>query len=281
MSEGTTQDGGQATWFSGLDAEHAGHVQARGWDKLDPAAAAQEATKGHVAATRMLGVPADQLLRLPKDAADSDGWRGVWQRLGAPADPKDYAFEGLDLGDAGATTSFMDALRQTAAAANMPKQMVSEIARGVQKWIADRGTSYDAEVAENAASADRAIKENWGREHEHFTYVSKLGREALASRLGERLGGQIDGAFNVLREQGFGELAAELGRVVGAGLSEDRSGGGSGGGSGGATRMTKEMAQSRIEELKRDPAFGARAVMGDADALRELGRLHRLLAGEE
>lgn len=280
---GSTQGSGQGTppaWFAALDAEHVGHIQTRGWDKLDPAVAAQEAVKGHVAASRMLGVPQEQLLRLPKDAADSDGWRNVWQRLGAPKDAKDYNFEGVDLGDSGTTNSFMDAMRQTAAAANMPVQTAAEVAKGFQKWLADRATSYDTEVAANVAAADKAIKENWGKEHEHFSYIAKQGREALAARLGERLGPQLDAAFNLLREQGFGELAAELGRVAGAGLGEDRSGGGSGSGGSGPAKLTVEMAQARLAELSRDTAWAARRMAGDTDAAREFAMLIRTIAGE-
>lgn len=280
---GTTQGSGQSTppaWYAGLDAEHVGHIQTRGWDKLDPAAAALEAIKGHVAATRMVGVPENQLLRLPKEG-DSEGWRQVWQRLGAPADPKGYEFEGIDLaGDSGATNSFTDAMRQLAASLNLPKTAASEVAKGVQKWLTERVASAETEVADNLQSAERAIKANWGREFEHFQYVAKQGEQALQQRLGERLGPQLGEALQTLREQGYGELVAELGRVVGAGLMEDR-GGGSSTNPGGQIRMTVEMAQSRMAELMADKQWRARRLAGDTDAKKEFDQLVRILAGSE
>lgn len=286
MSDGTTQGGTGSTqgsgqtppaWYATLDAEHVGHIQTRGWDKLDPAAAALEAIKGHVSATRMVGVPAEQLLRLPKDQTDSEGWRGVWQRLGAPQDPKDYAFEGVDMGESGATNSFVDTLRQTAAALNMPKAMAAEVAKGVSKWIADRVAASDTEIAANVKAGDDAIKTSWGRDYEAHNFVAERGQQALATRLGERLAPQLDQAMTVLREAGLGELGREMMRVVGVGLGEDKF---VSGGNSGRPAMTREMAVARKAELMADRQWAGRYVSGDSDARKEMAALNLIAAGE-
>jgi hypothetical protein len=277
--EGSTQGGRWApsAWYSALDPEHLGHVQSRGWDKRDPMDALVEAVKGHVSATRMIGVPAEQLLKLPKEAGDSDGWRGVWQRLGAPADPKDYEFADVQVGEV--TNSLVDTLRGAAAGVNMPKPMAAAVAQSVAKWVNDQGESYKAEVASNLQVADEAIRKSWGSNYEAFNYVANRGQEALATRLGERLAPQLEGAMDVLRQAGFGELGREMMRVVGAGLGEDKFIGGSGV-PGGRAAMTRDMALARLSELKADKTWVARFTSGDTDALKEMRAINLIIAGD-
>lgn len=272
----TTTQETPPTWYANLDAEHLGHIQSRGWDKLEPAAAAMEAIKGHVSATRMIGVPADQLLRLPKDQTDSDGWKGVWQRLGAPADPKDYSFEGVEVGDA--TAGFVDAVRAAAAEANLPKPMAAAVAKSVAKWLNDQANSYDTEAAANIEASDAAIKKSWGPNYEAFNFVANRGQEAIAQRLGERLAPQLDGAMQVLREAGFGELGREMMRVIGAGLGEDKF---VSGGASGRPAMTRDMAIARKAELMADNAWAERYIAGDAAARREMAAVNQIIAGED
>lgn len=265
-------------WFEGLEPEYVGHAQSRGWDKLDPAAAAKEALKGHVSATRMIGVPAEQLLRLPKDQGDSDGWKQVYQRLGAPTDPKDYDFGELTFGDDSATASFLDTMRAAAAAANMPKGMAQQAAQAVHKWVSDRVASYDAVVQDNIQQADTAIQKNWGENFAAFSVVADRGQQALEQRLGERLAPQVKDAVEILRREGLGEMAREMMRVIGVGLGEDkfvRDNSGTG-----RPAMTVDMAQARVRELMADKAWTARYTMGDQEARREMMALNRIIAAE-
>src|SRR6185369_761088 len=89
-----TQDGTTGTttapatpWYQGkVDAETIGHWDNKGWKKDDPIAVAIEASKQARELQRHFGVPADQLLKLPKDTTDEAGWRAVRQRLGAPGE---------------------------------------------------------------------------------------------------------------------------------------------------------------------------------------------------
>jgi hypothetical protein len=284
MSDGTTQNTGGSTqgdpptWFAGLDAEHLGHIQERGLDKLGPVDAAVKLAQMHRAARVSLGIPEDQLLKLPKEG-DSDGWRQVWQRLGAPADAKEYAFEGIDIGgDSGATNSFIDALRATAAGLNMPKAMAAEMAKGVQKWMADRVASVDTEITANVKAGEDAIRASWGKDYETHNYVANRGEEAIAQRLGERLGPQLKDAMTVLKENGFGELGREMMRVIGHGLGEDKTA--SMLGNSGRTVMTREMAVARKAELAADAAWVTRYTSGDTDARKEMAQLNLIIVGE-
>ena len=53
--------------------------------------------KSYVDLEKMRGVPADQLLVLPKDANDKDGWTKVFSKLGRPESPDKYSEVKMDL----------------------------------------------------------------------------------------------------------------------------------------------------------------------------------------
>ena len=123
-----------AAWHAGLDAELVGHVTNRGWDKLDPAKAAVEAAKAHREAEKYLGVPADRLVRLPANLTDPVEMKPVWQKLGAPAEAKDYDFTSVkDAAGQPIAAPLAEAIRATAFAANVPKDVATQIAATVVK----------------------------------------------------------------------------------------------------------------------------------------------------
>ena len=77
-------------WHTGVEAEMLGHWQNKGWKTDDPKEVAVAATKQARELERHFGVPADQLLKLPKANDDAIAWNPVYQRLGMPVEPKDY-----------------------------------------------------------------------------------------------------------------------------------------------------------------------------------------------
>ena len=266
------------TWYEGLDAEHVGHVQTRGWDKLDAAAAAQAAVKGHVEAAKFIGVPADQILKLPK-AEDTDAWSAVWKRLGAPEKPTDYDFSAVTFDDTGLTTRFQDAFRDTAAKLNMPKTMAEEFAKSVHKTLGDYGTSQTTET-EAAQAADRAsLVQSWGPEDGTRFKANTF----IGDRAAERLGVTAE-VMTKLRDGMGGAAVAELFRKIGAGLGEDKFI--SDPGTGGRDVMTQEQATSRLVELMGDgrpgtgdATFQKRYTTGDSAARREIRDLERIKLG--
>src|SRR5258708_32263958 len=76
----------QKPWYDGVDSDTVGYIQNRGLDKVDAKNAFLAAVKAHKEAEKLIGVPADQVLRLPKDANDTSGWNTVKDRLGRPKD---------------------------------------------------------------------------------------------------------------------------------------------------------------------------------------------------
>lgn len=172
-----------ATWYSTavIDPLDVGHMQNKGWNSLEPAAAAAAAIKAHREAEGKLGVPADRVLRRPTPGNAEEG-KAFWQQLGAPADPKDYAFEGVDFGDADLNTKFTEHMRATAANLNMPKDMAAEVAKAAFKFIEDQGAGMDAANSTAMIEERRALEQEWGPpESDRFkAQMSIADRAALA-----------------------------------------------------------------------------------------------------
>jgi hypothetical protein len=275
---GTTTTTETPSWYAGLDTEHVAHVQTKGWDKLDVAAAALEAVKAHRSAEKFVGVPADQVLRLPK-AEDTDAWGAVWKRLGAPEKPEGYDFTPVEFDDAALTTRFRDAFRETAAKLNMPKNMAEEFAKSVHKMIEDYGQSQTAEQTAMLAAEKAKLVESWGPEDGNRFKANAF----IADRAAERLG--VDAATMEKLREGMGTAAvAQLFNTIGKGLGEDRFVADPG--QGGRDTMTQEQASSRIVELlgdgrpgTGDVKFQERYRTGDTAARREIRDLERIKLG--
>jgi len=67
---------GAKPWYEGAAAEDVGYFQNRGWDKVDAKTAAFNAAKAHREAEKLIGAPADKMIRLPNDPNDAEAWRG-------------------------------------------------------------------------------------------------------------------------------------------------------------------------------------------------------------
>lgn len=87
QGQGGTEGGQtQQAWYEpfGFQPEDVGYIQNKKWD--NPAkllTSYKELEKFH-------GVPADQILKLPKDQSDAEGWNKVYSRLGRPETPEAY-----------------------------------------------------------------------------------------------------------------------------------------------------------------------------------------------
>ena len=97
---GNGATGGNPPWYgTNADPVLVGHLQNRGWDKLEPTSAALAAAKAHSEAEKLIGGRAEDRVVWPKDAADAEGWNRVNGRLGVPSDTKEYDFSSVKFAD--------------------------------------------------------------------------------------------------------------------------------------------------------------------------------------
>jgi len=258
-----------AAWLTGADAEIVGHIQNKGWDKLTPDAAAREIAKAHREAERHIGVPADQILRVPKDASDEAGWNAVFSRLGKPAAATDYDLSAVKFGDGtDLSDDFRDFAQKTAHALNLPKDQGTRLAAEIAKFI-DGASSADAANAEAALATEKAeLAKDWGNNHEANLFIAK---QAAA-----KLGVTPEAVAALEKQIGYAGVM-KMFQKIGTSIGEDKfinSGDPQKG------IMTREQAVARKAELMNDDSFRTRYLNGDTAANREMTSLLVLITGD-
>ena len=257
-------------WYQGkADDATIGYLQNRHAAIMnDPAQVALAVIKSHREAETRLGVPADQLLRVPTKPDDVDGWSTVYRRLGRPDDPKDYVLKDAKGQDLDASTA--DFLRQTLHKANMPKDaaalVAAELAKFTEKVNADAKADYDAKLA----TGKQELTKNWGSNAAANLEVAKAGARALG----------VDVEMVSSLEQTFGYAKVmEMFRVVGSKTSEGSFvSAPNGASSNGGGPMTLQQAMAKKEELFNDMQWKDRFFKQDRQAVRELEQIEHIVA---
>lgn len=275
-------DGGTGTgekpWFDSFDPETKGYIQNKGLDKKTAAEAFVEVSKFHREAEKFVGAPAAELVRLPKDPGSAD-WEKVHQRLGKPADAKEYDFSSVKrTGDKALDQALSDSIRQAAWNANLSKEGAVRLAQDVVKHLDGVETSTAAIKADKLAEEKKALEKNWGTNYS----ANKVIADATAKRLAQDLGmppEDFAAAVNALEVSGtlgYSKIL-EMFRLLGTKIGEDRFVNGPGGG--GDKVMSVDQAKARKAELMRDEAWKARYMKNGADERREMLALDRIISG--
>lgn len=249
-------------WAESFDADTKGWVAGKGWDKLDASSVLPELVKGYRGAEQRLGVPADQLLRLPGKDAKPEDWKQVWTKLGAPENPEGYEIQAPE-GDPG---EFMKAATGWFHELGVPKSMAQGLAA---KWneygqvvqeqqVGQWNQRFDNEVAE--------LKNEWKVDYDKHIDLSNRVLRAAGFTPEQQMA--IERA---LGPKAFRQAFAKFGTLVG----EHRFAGNEGQGQGGF-QMSPEAARARIQDLQKDTAWRQAFLNGDADKKAEWTRLHEV-----
>lgn len=255
-------------WFHGADAETVGHIQNRGWDKLTAAEAAVNAVKSHREAEKHLGVPADQLLRMPKDAADAEGQARLNERLGVPKEVKDYDFSTVKFADGtDLEASFTEALAPALLAARVSKDAAPGVVKAITAFLDKSEATETAEKASALAAERETLRINWGSNVEANMLVAKQAAAALG--VDEKA---VQALENVV---GYAKVM-EMFRNIGTKIGEDvfvanRAPGGAG-------VMSGDQAVATLAEKQADAAWVTKLNAGDTTALKEFHNLTTVIA---
>lgn len=265
---GTQVEGTPAPWYSGADADVVAHLQNRGWDKVDAKTAALSAAKAHSHVEKMVGVPDAEILRLPKNPSDENGWKAVYSKLGKPAEPKEYDFTTVKFADGSdLDEGFADFLRNTAYNSHLSKEAATRLASELVKHMDQIEASESASTQATVQAAQRKLRDDWGNNFENNLFIARKGAEVL--------GVDPETVQSLEKVAGYDKVM-ELFRKVGVLNKEDAYIRGSNPTGGGF--MTKAQAQGRIAELKADPAWQKRYFEGGSIERREMDGLTAILA---
>ena len=274
MAEGDPSPPLPATkWFDGFDDATKNYITQRGLADKDPLAAFQETAKAHLEAQAYIGVPKEQLLKLPKADAPPEEWDAVYERLGYSKDPNAYKFEGLKFEDGTEVEDgFKDFLRQQAADLKLSPAAATRFAEAQLKFLAGADAAESATTTAEATRALEALRNNWGPNYEANKVIADRAYAAIMAAAGFDQAKMTTAIQQLTAATGRSE-AMEMLLAIGQRMGEDTFRG-SGGPSGGPQRYTGEQAKARIAELKGDSEFVKRYLAGGTTEGKEMADLH-------
>lgn len=266
MDEAATvvQDGG-GSWADTLDADTKTWVGGMGLDKLPEREALAKVLPMYRGAEQKLGVPADQVLRLPGKDAKPEDYMAIYRKLGAPEKAEDYGLQAPE-GDSGeflkaATTKFYELGVTKAQASGIAEwhnaQIEASKAASEEKWLA----SVAADINE--------LKGMWLGDT-YNTNVATAKQAFTAAGMPDEDIVAIEKALGIKKASQYFEI---LGRPYKehkfAGTGQAQTFGG----------MSPEAAKGRIEALAKDVAWQDERRKGNADKQAEWTRLHEQAYG--
>lgn len=242
-------------WLKGADEVTVGYVQNKGW--TEPT----QVLEGYRNLEKLLGADkAGRTVVLPGEKAEPAEVAAFYEKLGRPADPKDYKIpvpEGYDPGFAEAAKAKFHELGITA-------KQAEALAAWNNEYVGNLAASQQNQTAEAFQKDVAALKEAWGAAHDQNVLVARNVVNALGWDAAK-----IDKLSSAI---GHKELMQTL-HQLGTRMGEDSFVGGKDNQYGGA--LTPAQAKARIQELRGDRAWTAKYLNRDAEAMAEMTKLQR------
>jgi hypothetical protein len=266
----------ETTWFQGLDADVQAHIVNRGLDKLEPAAAAAQAAKDHFAAQKVIGIPAEQVIKLPKDATDPS-YQAIFDRvvgMSTPKTPEEYNFDGVQ-NKAGAKIADADAafVRDIAVKYKLPLAAARGLASDLVLRGEATGTAQASATELNRAANNVALRTSWGGEYDAKAFAATKVAEAIGFTP------EVLAAMAALPAEGYvknmsalASLSSQLNEATilrgGNPVSDPTAG------------YSQEQARARLNDLRNDREWGRKYLAGDVAINDEFQKLTRLAIGQ-
>lgn len=259
---GTPPPAPPAAWYAGkLDDAGVGHLQNRGLHDKPVTDVALAMLKAHQEAEKLIGAPADQVVRVPKDATDEAGWKAVWKRLGAGDTAKDYDLSGVKTAKGEPLPqALVDTIAGAAAKFGIPKTALAGFTTELQKHFDGQESAVSAEQTAALQKEQTDLKKNWGANFEANMFVARQAAQKLGippevvSKWEQGIG--YAKTMDVMRDLG---MKLGEGKFIAGGDNNLNNG-----------VMTKEQAVAKKAELMADTAWTKRYMDGGAAENREM-----------
>ena len=188
---------------------------------------------------KMVGVPSDQIVRIPK-AGDVDGWNTFHAKMGRPQAAEAYEIPGLQ--DDDASQAYGKHMREAFHKAGLNQDQVSAIMTAGDEFLSGQQADAEKEYELEIASQTEALKKEWGNGYDKQT--------AVARNAAQRLGFTEEAIDGLERGIGFAETM-KLMATLGERMGEDRYVSGESAG-GSTSAFTPQQAQQAWAEFKAD-----------------------------
>jgi len=258
----------QVPWHQSLDNDIKSYSLKKGYDLSDPAKAFAFAAKGHMEAEKYLGVPPQQLLRLPADVNDEAGWNAIYQRFGKPIDKSGYDFSKVKFADGSdIDASFADFMREKAFEMHLPTTSAAALAQGFAGYMEQKQKIENEQAAAKLTEEKAQLQKDWGNQYEFNRQTAVQGAQKLKVT--------AEDVAALEKVVGYARVM-EMFRKVGSGSNEDVFVQGK---QGGEFMTTAQTAQARLNELMANQQWAQRLTQNEPEARREFEQLTRLISG--
>lgn len=197
------------TWSQGLDEESKTLIAAKGWRS------AADILKSYSSLERMLG---SDKIALPGKTARPEDWASVWERLGRPKDPSEYALARPE-GYEGYSDDMAGWFRKIAHEAGLNGTQAGQLHDAFVSYVRGMEQAYAEKAAAETASLDYDLQKEWGSDYAANLELARRGAAAFIDRPEEldALEQGIGGKAMMRLFQRIGSSMAET-PMIGAGL---------------------------------------------------------------
>jgi hypothetical protein len=237
-----------------------GHAQVQAWDS--PAAA----VKAHRELQKLFGADRHgRTVTIPKDDEPPEAWAPVFDKLGRPKTPSEYALpvpEGQD-------PKFAEAVSAQFHQLGLSTKQGKALAEWWNQQTADAMAKQSADEQAALAAEHQALQKDWG------TGPDAAARKEIARRAAVSLGLDEQAIDAMEKVQGFSKVMKALAKVG----DLMREGGGEGIDAVGAFGMTPEGAKAKRAQLMADKEWRAKAMNAASKEWAELQKLDTIISG--
>lgn len=247
-------------WYDSLSSDERAYISAKGWDKEGKGPA--DILKSYRNIERLRGVDAEKLVKLPdpKNAEEVAQFRA---RLGVPEKPDGYVNHDVETPTGPLRAELIANISHKIGAT--PEQH-SALLDATGELVRNLFQTEAEDAARRNAAELVDLKREWGPKFDEYNQavdsaVAQLGLDQEFVEALKIAGGEAK-ARRVLAQIGLklGEHVRPAEKAI-------------------PSLMTRDIAQARIEAIKRDKVFYQRMVDGDAEARREWDQLLAIVSG--
>ena len=221
-----------------------------------------EAVRSNMNMEKLIGLPQDQLLRLPKADADAAEWGKVFDRLGRPKTAEEYKLPTIE-GDDG---SYAKEVQNWMHEAGLTPKQAQSLAAAQNKYVKSMQTGQQESSRVQVQAELDTLKKEQGAAFDKFIQVAQgAAREFGISK---------DTIDSLEKAMGFAGVMRFM-NALGAKIGDPKfvSGDGNSGFNG---TMAPAQAQAQLSALKGDPGFVTKYLNGDVEARARMENLTKM-----
>lgn len=258
-------------WYEGhnFSPEDIGFIQNKGW-KDSPI----KAIEGYKNLEKFHGVPADQILKLPKSFDDEGALDPVYDRLGRPASPDKYDIklpEGVTVDD-----NRLKAAKEIGHKIGLNNKQIQALAEFDATYMGEAMKAHETEKAQKMELELGSLQKEWGT---HFEERAELGRRFVRNSLPQGI--DKEGTLAAIEDAIGTALTLKLFANAGEKTMKEHNIPDSSGDR--PFGYTREQAaadrKSLMDELKADPSRLANYNKGVGPDIDKMTKINKILSG--